>query len=93
MNTIQWNFLEIGPATLQLRNCNNNMNHNYKKTRRNTRKIKINYFITLFWYRKLTEGTAVVTIYFKRKTVVDIQKAPLMPFNELLGTYLIFKDI
>ncbi|XP_060876363.1 pickpocket protein 28-like isoform X1 [Metopolophium dirhodum] len=33
----------------------------------------------------LTEKSAVVLIYFKRKSVIDIQKTPLMPFNELLG--------
>ncbi|KAF0751167.1 pickpocket protein 28-like, partial [Aphis craccivora] len=32
----------------------------------------------------LTEESALVMIYFKRKYVIDIQKTPLMPFNELL---------
>lgn len=30
---------------------------------------------------------AVVMIYFNKKYVVDIQKTPLMPFNELLGCF------
>ncbi|XP_015380409.1 PREDICTED: pickpocket protein 11-like [Diuraphis noxia] len=33
----------------------------------------------------LTEKSAVVMVFFKKKSVFDIQKTPLMPFNELLG--------
>lgn len=33
---------------------------------------------------------AVVLIYFKKRIVNDVQRTPLMPFNELLGTLYIF---
>jgi len=42
-------------------------------------------FVVLIQRRVLTEKSAVVLIFFKRKSVIDIKKTPLMPFNELLG--------
>lgn len=50
-------------------------------------------FYFLILNRPLSKSTAAVIIYYKRKNVIDIQKTPLMPFNELLGNFLTFLKI
>lgn len=47
----------------------------------------IHLVLFLVFDRPLSENTAAVMIYFKKKNVIDAQKTPLMPFNELLGNF------